>query len=72
MTAKILSFRTSSCNAENLIDQLREHPDTAVMIWHKDDKWYWDFYGELSVAEMIGTMEVAKEDILSMYREHDK
>lgn len=72
MTAKILQFNCSFCTPQNLIAQLNENPDTCIMIWHKEGKWYWDFYGNTTVAEMIGTMEVCKEDILNMYREHDK
>lgn len=71
MSAKILDFKShSKQEADALIGALEEGADTAILIWHKDDKWFWDFYGKLSVAEMLGAMEVCKEDVLRTYREH--
>lgn len=46
-----------------------DKPDGGLLLTKVGDSWEWRFYGDITVVEMVGGMEMVKHDFLTMDRE---
>lgn len=71
---KVVKITHKAHSAQGALMHLgADKPDSGILITRvSDGGWEWRFFGEATVVELIGAMEMVKEGLLADYRKQSE